>query len=104
MDSRTCSLRRAILASLLAVTSHGTDADASAETTDADGNGIQDRYEADLAEKFVPSMVLDSRDNVSPEPVSFIGAHTKDSLRVKLYTVDGTLALNKRLPDVNPEN
>ncbi len=78
------------------------DTDASADTVDSDGNGIQDRYEAGLAAKFVPAMVLDSRDNVSPEPVSFIGADSTDGLWVRLYNSAGQRKFDKRLLDVNP--
>ena len=71
MQNRLRRLWLVVLASLLAIASHGTDTATSDDTADSDSNGIQDRYEAGLAVKFVPAMVLDSRDNVSPEPVSF---------------------------------
>ncbi len=65
MRIRIGSLWIVVFASIWATASYGAD------TVDSDGNGIQDRYEAGLAAKFVPAMVLDSRDNVSPEPISF---------------------------------
>ncbi len=71
MRIRIGSLWIVVFASIWATASYGTDVDTTADTVDSDGNGIQDRYEAGLAAKFVPAMVLDSRDNVSPEPVSF---------------------------------
>jgi|GEM_PF-1028624 len=38
--------------------------------TDSDGNGFEDQYEQELAEKFCPSLILHSGDQgVSPEPV-----------------------------------
>ena len=82
--------------------SHGTDTVAPADTVDSDGNGIQDRYEAGLAAKFVPAMVLDSRDNVAPEPVSFVGAQSKDSLWVSMYNSLGQKQFDKPLNDVSP--
>ena len=90
MQNRLRRLWLVVLASLLAIASHGTD------TATSDSNGIQDRYEAGLAVKFVPAMVLDSRDNVSPEPVSFIGAHTKDSLWVRAYDLDRRKVFDER--------
>ncbi len=41
---------------------------------DSDGNGFPDAMEQELAEKFCPALVLDSRDQgVSPEPVEIMG-------------------------------
>ena len=92
------------LVSVLAMAFYASDTVASDATVDTDGNGLQDRYEASLAARFVPAMVLDSRDNVSPEAVNFVGGHTMDSLWVKLYDLAGTNYFNgsKLVQDVNP--
>ena len=97
-----CETWIVVCASILGTASYGTDTDTNEDTVDSDGNGIQDRYEADLVAKFVPAMVLDSRDNVSPEPISFIGAESTAGLWVKAYDLESRKVFDKRLIDITP--
>ena len=102
MRTRIGCLCIVVWMSLWATASHGAGTVTSSSTVDSDSNDIEDRYETGLADKFVPAMVLDARDNVSPEPVSFIGAHSKNNLWVAMYNSAGKWKFDKRLRDVNP--
>src|SRR3989339_1492485 len=57
-----------------------------AYSSDSDGNGIEDSYEAGLVEKFMPCIQLDSNDNgVSPKPIEIIGAQTINNMYIRVF-------------------
>jgi hypothetical protein len=68
---------------------------------DADRNSIRDEYEAQLAEKFAPSLVLHSRDHgVSPEPVEIMGVDMTEPgayLWARIWNSNGQLVDNREL-------